>query len=130
MILSSWSPKPRIMVIVSLIIDLVTYSLRVPLGGETLSASSFQFGLGGKGANKAVACAKFSRSKPLPNSRTVDVAMVRVVRNDAYGTMIEEWTCWLWRRYRAHRGAQRHQDCHHRRGEYRRKPYPAVSRSQ
>lgn len=81
--------KPQITVIGSLNMDLVTYTQRVPLGGETLSASSFHVGLGGKGANQAVACAKLSRSKSALSSGTVEVRMVGAVGDDAYGTMMK-----------------------------------------
>jgi ribokinase len=56
-------PSRTITIIGSLNTDLVTTTSRVPSGGETLTASSFSTGHGGKGANQAVACARLSRSK-------------------------------------------------------------------
>jgi len=50
--------KPRIAVIGSNMVDLVTYVKRMPVRGETVEAPSFEMGHGGKGANQAVAAAK------------------------------------------------------------------------
>lgn len=49
---------PIIIVIGSLNKDLITRTSRIPSAGETLIASSFETGSGGKGANQAVACAR------------------------------------------------------------------------
>jgi ribokinase len=49
---------PRIAVIGSNMVDLVTYVDRMPARGETVEAPSFEMGHGGKGANQAVAAAK------------------------------------------------------------------------
>ncbi|KAL8998601.1 MAG: hypothetical protein Q9169_002352 [Polycauliona sp. 2 TL-2023] len=57
------APK-TIHVIGSLNIDLITRTPRHPSPGETLTATSFNYGPGGKGANQAVACARLSRSNP------------------------------------------------------------------
>jgi ribokinase len=67
-----------ITVIGSLNTDLVTTTSRVPSGGETLTASSFATGLGGKGANQAVAAARLS-----PPS--VSVRMIGAVGGDEFG---------------------------------------------
>lgn len=69
----------RITVIGSNMIDLVTYAPRNPEPGETLEATGFAMGFGGKGANQAVAAA-------LLGSR---VAMVSKVGDDdfANGTL-------------------------------------------
>lgn len=83
--------KPVITVIGSLNIDLVTYTPGLPAGGETLTASSFHVGLGGKGASQAVACAKLSRTKSdvqNNNEAAVTVRMVGAVGDDAYGGMM------------------------------------------
>ncbi|KAI4254744.1 MAG: hypothetical protein L6R42_007062 [Xanthoria sp. 1 TBL-2021] len=56
------APK-TIQIIGSLNIDLITRTPRHPSPGETLTATSFTYGPGGKGANQAVACARLSRSK-------------------------------------------------------------------
>ena len=50
--------KPRIAVVGSNMVDLVTYVDRMPVKGETVEAPSFEMGHGGKGANQAVAAAK------------------------------------------------------------------------
>ncbi|KAL8884630.1 MAG: hypothetical protein Q9205_007302, partial [Flavoplaca limonia] len=52
-----------IQIIGSLNIDLITRTPRHPNPGETLTATSFAYGPGGKGANQAVACARLSRTK-------------------------------------------------------------------
>jgi ribokinase len=50
--------KPRIAVVGSNMVDLITYVSRMPRKGETIEAPSFEMGHGGKGANQAVAAAK------------------------------------------------------------------------
>lgn len=47
-------------VIGSLNKDLITRTSRIPSAGETLIASSYETGSGGKGANQAVACARLA----------------------------------------------------------------------
>ena len=65
-------------VIGSLNIDFVTRTSRIPAAGETLAANSFNTGLGGKGANQAVACARLA-------SPDVTVCMVGSVGDDSFG---------------------------------------------
>lgn len=81
-------PK-TIAVIGSLNTDLVTVTRRIPSGGETLTASSFSTGSGGKGANQAVACARLSRTRPSTTSRDsssdVTVKMIGAVGADEFG---------------------------------------------
>jgi ribokinase len=82
-----------ISIIGSLNNDLVTTTPRVPSGGETLTASSFSTGSGGKGANQAVACARLSQRKPsatalgVPDtsSSEVRVQMIGAVGSDEFG---------------------------------------------
>lgn len=50
----------------------------MPAGGETLTASSFDTGFGGKGANQAVACARLA-------DESVKVQMVGQVGDDSFG---------------------------------------------
>lgn len=61
----------------------------MPSGGETLTATSFTTGSGGKGANQAVACARLSRPKPSPNTphpaSDIRVQMVGAVGADEFG---------------------------------------------
>ncbi|CAD6449908.1 06b46ab2-1f21-49f5-bbaf-4eaf6ca96b40 [Sclerotinia trifoliorum] len=81
------SPK-TITVIGSLNIDLVTLTPRVPDGGETLTATSFSTGPGGKGANQAVACARLSRPNPASTpsfDSDVLVKMIGAVGDDEFG---------------------------------------------
>ncbi|KAL8856119.1 MAG: hypothetical protein Q9178_007244 [Gyalolechia marmorata] len=64
-----------IQIIGSLNIDLITRTPRLPAPGETLPATSFTYGSGGKGANQAVACARLSRSKKPLSSTATDNAI-------------------------------------------------------
>lgn len=65
-------------VIGSLNIDFVTTTPRVAAAGETLTATSFDTGFGGKGANQAVACARLSTER-------VKTMMVGKVGDDSFG---------------------------------------------
>ncbi|KAF2826705.1 Ribokinase-like protein [Ophiobolus disseminans] len=81
------SRSPVISVIGSLNVDLVTRTPRVPVGGETLTAESFNIGWGGKGANQAVACARLSRTQQqaLEGEKSdVEVRMVGAVGDDEF----------------------------------------------
>jgi ribokinase len=66
--------RPRIAVIGSNMMDLVTYVDRMPVKGETVEAPSFEMGHGGKGANQAVAAAKLGAA----------VVMVTAVGDDVF----------------------------------------------
>lgn len=68
-----------ITVIGSLNYDLVTYTDKVPEGGETFQANSFENHLGGKGLNEALACAK------LRGSQNTSVKMIGHVGADTFG---------------------------------------------
>ena len=70
----SATAKPRIAVVGSNMVDLVTYVKRMPVRGETVEAPSFEMGHGGKGANQAVAAAKLGAS----------VVMVTAVGDDMF----------------------------------------------
>ncbi|KAI9664182.1 MAG: hypothetical protein M1831_002361 [Alyxoria varia] len=78
-------------VIGSLNIDLVTTTSRVPNAGETIQASSFFTGFGGKGANQAVAAARLSgkqhenESSSESAASTTNVRMVGAVGSDQFG---------------------------------------------
>ncbi|KAJ4164551.1 hypothetical protein LMH87_006221 [Akanthomyces muscarius] len=80
---------PRIVVLGSLNIDLVSYVPHHPQPGETLTASHFSTSPGGKGANQAVACGKLSRSSSLADP-SADVAMIGAVGADAYGAQLRD----------------------------------------
>lgn len=79
---------PLITVIGSLNVDLVTYTPRHPTVGETLLATAFHTGIGGKGANQAVACAKLSRHRNAINDGSVIVKMIGAVGQDEHGSNI------------------------------------------
>lgn len=67
--------RPRIGVVGSSNVDVVTYVERMPVWGETVAAPRFEMNFGGKGANQAVAAAKLG----------ADVVMVSKVGDDALG---------------------------------------------
>ena len=67
--------RPSILVVGSTMIDLIAYADRLPEAGETLVGTGFRSGFGGKGANQAVAAARFGAR----------VAMVNTVGDDGYG---------------------------------------------
>ena len=67
--------RPRIGVVGSSNVDLVTYVDRMPVWGETISAPRFEMSHGGKGANQAVAAAKLG----------ADVVMVSKIGDDMLG---------------------------------------------
>lgn len=73
-----------ITIIGSLNYDLVTYTKRVPDGGETIQANSFEKHLGGKGLNEALACARLRKSK------STDVRMVGNVGDDSFGNELKD----------------------------------------
>ena len=67
--------RPRIAVVGSNMVDLITYIRRMPNEGETIEAPRFEMGFGGKGANQAVAAALLG----------ADVCMVTKVGDDLFG---------------------------------------------
>jgi ribokinase len=69
------SRRPRICVVGSSIIDLVSYAPRLPKLGETLPGSRFATGFGGKGANQAAMAARLG----------AEVRMVSKVGDDTFG---------------------------------------------
>jgi ribokinase len=69
------SIAPVILVVGSTMIDLIAYADRLPNDGETLVGRDFRMGFGGKGANQAVAAARFGAR----------VAMVNTLGDDTYG---------------------------------------------
>ena len=66
--------RPRIAVVGSNNVDLITYVNRMPARGETVEAPRFEMGHGGKGANQAVAAAKLG----------AEVVMVTAVGDDLF----------------------------------------------
>lgn len=70
-------------VVGSLNIDLVSTTARVPGPGETLQASSFSTGFGGKGANQAVAAARLLDEHARSSGKAVRI--VGAVGRDQFG---------------------------------------------
>jgi ribokinase len=73
--------KPRIAVIGSNMVDLVTYVNRMPAKGETVEAPSFEMGHGGKGANQAVAAAKLGAAVVMVTKVGDDMFADNTIRN-------------------------------------------------
>jgi ribokinase len=69
------SRSPRIAVVGSTNVDLVTYVKRMPVRGETIEAPRFEMNHGGKGTNQAVAAAKLG----------AEVVFVSAVGDDMFG---------------------------------------------
>ncbi len=72
---SPMATKPKICVVGSTMIDLISKVPRLPKLGETLVGQSFHMGYGGKGANQAVMAAKLG----------AQVTMVNKVGRDVFG---------------------------------------------
>jgi ribokinase len=73
--------KPRIAVVGSNMVDLVTYVDRMPVKGETVEAPSFEMGHGGKGANQAVAAARLGASVVMVTAVGDDMFADATIRN-------------------------------------------------
>ena len=73
--------KPRIAVVGSNMVDLVTYVERMPVKGETIEAPSFEMGHGGKGANQAVAAARLGASVMMVTAVGDDMFADNTIRN-------------------------------------------------
>ncbi|MEQ4692370.1 ribokinase [Providencia manganoxydans] len=75
-----------IAVIGSNMVDLITYTDQMPKEGETLEASSFKIGCGGKGANQAVAAAKLNSKVIMLTKVGDDIFADNTIRNlESYG---------------------------------------------
>jgi ribokinase len=72
---------PRIGVVGSSNVDLVTYVERMPVWGETISAPRFEMNHGGKGANQAVAAARLGASVTMVSKVGDDMLGEGVLRN-------------------------------------------------
>ena len=73
--------RPRIAVVGSNMVDLVTYVDRMPIKGETVEAPSFEMGHGGKGANQAVAAARLGASVVMVTAVGDDMFADATIRN-------------------------------------------------
>ena len=74
------SRQPRIVVVGSTMIDLVTYADVLPGPGQTLRGTEFHLGFGGKGANQAVMAAGLG----------AEVVFVNRVGDDVFGELTRE----------------------------------------
>lgn len=81
---SDMSSKPVIAVVGSLNVDLVTRTSRVPNAGETINATSFSLGFGGKGGNQASACGRLSRPKQDPGKSVAEILMIGAIGDDQF----------------------------------------------
>jgi ribokinase len=72
---------PRIGVVGSSNVDLVTYVERMPVWGETIAAPRFEMSHGGKGANQAVAAAKLDAAVVMVSKVGDDMLGDGVLRN-------------------------------------------------
>jgi ribokinase len=72
---------PRIGVVGSSNVDLVTYVDRMPVWGETIAAPRFEMSHGGKGANQAVAAAKLGAAVVMVSKVGDDMLGDGVLRN-------------------------------------------------
>ncbi|WP_413317385.1 ribokinase [Agrococcus sp. 1P02AA] len=70
--------RDGVLVVGSINADVTAYSRRLPQPGETFAGDAFELGLGGKGANQAVAVAKAG----------APAHMVGCVGDDAFGTLV------------------------------------------
>jgi ribokinase len=75
------SRAPRIGVVGSSNVDLVTYVDRMPVWGETIAAPRFEMNHGGKGANQAVAAAKLGAAVVMVSKVGDDMLGEGVLRN-------------------------------------------------
>lgn len=79
-----------IAVIGSNMVDLISYTDRMPKEGETLEAPSFKMGCGGKGANQAVAAAKMGANVVMVSKVGDDMFADNTIRNfQSYGINTE-----------------------------------------
>ena len=67
--------EAHIVVVGSTMIDMITYSKKIPGAGETVIGENFIMGFGGKGANQATMARRFG----------VNVAMVNTLGDDVFG---------------------------------------------
>ena len=73
--------QPRIMVVGSTMIDMITYSKKIPNAGETVIGDTFALGFGGKGANQAVMARRLGATVFMVNTLGDDVFGDTTVKN-------------------------------------------------
>ncbi|KAK9458110.1 Ribokinase-like protein [Dipodascopsis uninucleata] len=78
------SMRRHITVLGSLNYDLVAYTPKVPVGGETTHMNSFSTHCGGKGSNQALA------TRRLSSASTTDVRMIGRVGSDSFGETLKK----------------------------------------
>lgn len=71
----------KIAVVGSNMVDLITYTDRMPLAGETIEAPRFEMGCGGKGANQAIAAARLGASVMMVTKVGDDIFADNTIRN-------------------------------------------------
>ncbi|MGQ9367230.1 ribokinase [Azospirillum sp. ST 5-10] len=71
----------RIAVVGSNMVDLITYTDRMPAPGETIEAPRFEMGCGGKGANQAVAAARLGAEVLMVTKVGDDIFADNTIRN-------------------------------------------------
>lgn len=75
--MTTTSEVPRVVVVGSIMVDLVTYADPLPDSGQTVTGSAFEIGCGGKGANQALIAHRLG----------ADVTFVARVGSDSFGDM-------------------------------------------
>lgn len=75
--MSAAAKAPKVVVVGSVMVDLVTYADPLPTQGQTVVGSAFQMGCGGKGANQAVTAHRLG----------ADVVFVGRVGEDVFGDL-------------------------------------------
>lgn len=101
------SSNPSITIIGSLNYDLVTYTNKVPQGGETYQANSFETHVGGKGLNESIAVAKLTPKNSVLLSSTASsssssttttsgdgdgaIRMVGKIGDDSFGQQLKQF---------------------------------------
>lgn len=71
----------KIAVVGSNMVDLITYTDRMPAPGETIEAPHFEMGCGGKGANQAVAAARLGAEVMMVTKVGDDIFADNTIRN-------------------------------------------------
>jgi len=77
---SRTSPRRRVVVLGSFIVDLAFISERMPVAGETIRGLRFAMGAGGKGSNQAIAAARAG----------AEVVLISAVGDDRFASLAED----------------------------------------